>query len=207
MLNPKVFSIWHLILSSIPNFIGGGSSVVIAMVWTILTDAISPERRTSLFYQMHAMMLILSTLFRPIAGWMLSINPWLSMWTGLGSLAISTCLTLLIPETLHLAQSSSGQHANAQASHLPPLGPKQSIIRTAWSTAKKDASRVWQLLRSSKKILPLVLALALYSPIHTGFEMNMLQYVTKRFDWDWSKVSLPPLPNFVQRVSDFNHWP
>ncbi|KAM0245081.1 hypothetical protein ACHAQJ_010660 [Trichoderma viride] len=189
LLNPTVFSIWYLVLSALPNLIGGGGSVIIAMVWTILADAISPEKRTFLFYQMHAMMLILSIIFRPIAGWMLSINPWLSMWTGLGSLAISTCMTLLIPETLHLSQSSSGQRANGQASHLPPLGPKQSVIRTAWSTAKKDASRVWQLLQKSKNLLPVVLTLAFYSPIHVAFEMNMLQYITKRFDWDWSKAT------------------
>jgi MFS family permease len=191
VLNPTVFSVWYLILSAVPNLIGGGGSVVIAMVWTILTDAVSPEKRTSLFYQMHAMMLLLSIVFRPIAGWMLSINPWLSMWTGLGSLALSTCMTLLIPETLHLSQSSGGHSAHGQVSHLPPLGPKQSVIRTAWNTARKDASRVWQLLHNSKNLLPIVLALAFYSPIHIAFEMNMLQYVTKRFDWDWSKVRPP----------------
>jgi hypothetical protein len=142
---------------------------------------------------MHAMMLILSTIFRPIAGWMLSINPWLSMWTGLGSLALSTAMTLLIPETLHLAQSSGGQQAHGHAPQFPPLGPKQGVIRTAWEIARKDASRVWQLLHNSKNLYPLILGLAFYTPIHTGFEMNMLQYVTARFEWDWSKVSLSSL--------------
>lgn len=192
VLNPTVFSIWYLVLSAVPNLIGGGGSVIIAMVWTILTDAIAPEKRTALFYRMHAMMLVLSTIFRPIAGWMLSINPWLSMWTGLGSLAISTALTLLIPETLHLAQSSNGQQAHGHAPHFPPLGPKQSVIRTAWETARKDALRVWQLLHNSKNLYPLILGMAFYTPVHTGFEMNMLQYVTARFGWDWSKVSPPP---------------
>lgn len=189
LLNPTVFSIWYLVLSAVPNLIGGGGSVIIAMVWTILTDAIAPEKRTTLFYQMHAMMLILSTIFRPIAGWMLSINPWLSMWTGLGSLALSTALTLLIPETLHLAQSSNGQQAHGHASHFPPLGPKKGVIRTAWETASKDALRVWQLLQNSKNLYPLILGMAFYTPIHTGFEMNMLQYVTARFEWDWSKAT------------------
>lgn len=193
VLNPTVFSVWYLVLSAVPTLIGGGGSVTIAMVWTILTDAIAPEKRTSLFYQMHAMMLILSTIFRPIAGWMLSINPWLSMWTGLGSLALSTAMTLLIPETLHLAQSSSGQQAHGHAPQFPPLGPKQGVIRTAWEIARKDASRVWQLLHNSKNLYPLILGLAFYTPIHTGFEMNMLQYVTARFEWDWSKVSLSSL--------------
>ncbi|KAM0486204.1 hypothetical protein ACHAPX_000908 [Trichoderma viride] len=189
LLNPTVFSIWYLVLSAVPNLIGGGGSVIIAMVWTILTDAIAPEKRTTLFYQMHAMMLVLSTIFRPIAGWMLSINPWLSMWTGLGSLAISTALTLLIPETLHLAQSSNGQQAHGHAPHFPLLGPKQGVIRTAWETARKDALRVWQLLQNSKNLYPLILGMAFYTPIHTGFEMNMLQYVTARFGWDWSKAT------------------
>ncbi|KAM0463489.1 hypothetical protein ACHAO4_000204 [Trichoderma viride] len=189
LLNPTVFSIWYLVLSAVPNLIGGGGSVIIAMVWTILTDAIAPEKRTTLFYQMHAMMLILSTIFRPIAGWMLSINPWLSMWTGLGSLALSTALTLLIPETLHLAQSSNGQQAHGHGSHFPPLGPKQGVVRTAWDTARKDALRVWQLLQNSKNLYPLILGMAFYTPIHTGFEMNMLQYVTARFGWDWSKAT------------------
>lgn len=201
VLNPTVFSIWYLVLSAVPNLIGGGGSVIIAMVWTILTDAIAPEKRTTLFYQMHAMMLVLSTIFRPIAGWMLSINPWLSMWTGLGSLAISTALTLLIPETLHLAQSSNGQQAHGHAPHFPLLGPKQGVIRTAWETARKDALRVWQLLQNSKNLYPLILGMAFYTPIHTGFEMNMLQYVTARFGWDWSKVSLSPPLNLILPAS------
>ncbi|KAH7166369.1 major facilitator superfamily domain-containing protein [Dactylonectria macrodidyma] len=195
LYHPDAFSIWHLLLGSIPTLIGGGGSVVTAMVWTILSDSIPAARRTSLFYQLHAMMLILSAAFRPVAAWLLSIDPWLPMWIGLAALVVSMFSTLLIPETLHLHKLADEERRRMDRvnGHLADDGEllkaKQSVIQTAWSTTRKDFSRIWHFMANSKHIILLIVAYGLCYPINIAFEMNMLQYVTKRFNWDWSTAT------------------
>ncbi|KAF7552330.1 hypothetical protein G7Z17_g4416 [Cylindrodendrum hubeiense] len=195
LYRPDVFSIWHLLLGSIPTLIGGGVSVVGAIVWTILSDSIPAAKRTSLFYQLHAMMLILSAAARPVAAWLLSIDPWLPMWIGLGALVLSLFSSLLIPETLQLrtiADDEVRQFEEADGHQLGDaelLKSKQSVLQTAWSTSKQDFSRVWQFIFGSKNLLLLIVAYGLCYPIDIAFEMNMLQYATKRFGWDWSTAT------------------
>lgn len=199
VLRPSVFSIWYLLLGSIPMLIGGGWSVVAAMVWTILSDSIPPAKRTSLFYQLHAMMLILSATFRPVAAWLLSIDPWLPMWIGLGALVISMFSSLLIPETLYLHEMANEERRQVEDANGElrvddePFKSKHGVLQTAWGTTKKDFSRVWHLILGSKDIMLLIIAYGLCYPINIAFEMNMLQYVTNRFNWDWSTVSSYPL--------------
>ena len=173
------------------------------MIWTILSDAVPNEKRASLFYQLHAMMLILSAAFRPVSAWLMSINAWLPMWIGLGALILSMFSTLLIPETLQLQHSPDDKHhqLGSNSSLLKPGG-----LRIAWTAARKNISHIGRVVLGSENIMLLVLAYALGYPIMIAFEMNMLQYVTKRFNWDWSTVSKPsvsddPIPAFVDLTS------
>lgn len=152
-----------------------------AMVWTILTDSTSPTNRIALFYKIYAMMLILSAVFRPFAAWLLSIDLWLPLWLGLVALVLSMLSTLFIPETLQLRQVDA---------HQGPLHRSNSgWLSRMTKTVVKELSRVWSFVLASKHIMLLVLADGLCSPIYIAFEMNMLQYVTKRFHWGWSMVN------------------
>jgi hypothetical protein len=152
------------------------------MVWTILTDSTTASNRTSLFYQMHAMMLILSAAFRPVAAWLLSIDPWLPMWIGLVALVASMFSTLLIPETLQPRKLADHEH--------PVLAKgRGGLLQTTVSTAVQELSRIWRFILGSKSIMLLVMADGLMNPIYMAFEMNMLQYVTNRFKWDWSSAT------------------
>lgn len=140
------------------------------------------------------MMLILSAAFRPVAGWLLSIDPWLPMWIGLGALVISMFSSLLIPETLQLRKMADDEHRQFEEANQERLGEdelklKEGVIPMAWNTTKKDFSRIWHFVLGSKNIMFLIVAYGLCYPIMIAFEMNMLQYVTKRFGWDWSTVS------------------
>ena len=163
------------------------------MVWTILTDSTSVSNRTSLFYQMHAMMLILSAAFRPVAAWLLSIDPWLPMWIGLVALVASMFSTLLIPETLRLRKLADREHP------VPTKG-RRGLLHTALSAAAQELSRIWRFILGSRSIMLLVMADGLMNPIYMAFEMNMLQYVTNRFKWDWSAATYLTTVNKVTSV-------
>lgn len=193
MLQPDVFSIWHLLLDAIPTLIGGGVPVITAMVWTILTDVVPPEDRTLLFYQLHAMMLVLSAAVRPVAAWLMDIDPWLPMWMGLISLILSMFSTLLIPETrrFHQEKADGEQPGSGQRSELGSK-LKQDAMAFSWATAKKELLRIWDFILTSRNLMLLTLAYALCTQIYMGFEMTVLQYATVRLDWSWSKVSDQP---------------
>ncbi|KAI9756993.1 MAG: hypothetical protein M1815_002328 [Lichina confinis] len=191
--HPDAFSIWHLLPGSIALLVGGGAPSITAMVWTILTDSTSASNRTSLFYQMHAMMLLLSAAFRPVAAWLLSIDPWLPMWIGLVALVASMFSTLLIPETLRLRKLADLEH--------PVLAKgRRGLLQTALSAAAQELSRIWHFIRGPRSIMLLVMADGLMNPIYMAFEMNMLQYVTNRFKWDWSAATYLTTVNKVTSV-------
>lgn len=163
------------------------------MVWTILTDSTVASNRTSLFYQMHAMMLILSAAFRPVAAWLLSIDPWLPMWIGLVALVTSMLSTLLIPETLQLRKLADHEHPALVMS-------RRGLLQTTRSKAAKELSRIWRFILGSKSIMLLVMADGLMNPIYMAFEMNMLQYVTNRFKWAWDTATYLTTVNKVTSV-------
>ncbi|KAI9147530.1 MFS efflux pump atnC [Paramyrothecium foliicola] len=188
LLQPNVFTTWYLIFGPIPTIIGGGAPAITAMVWTILTDTVPVETRTTLFYQMHAMMLILSAICRPIAAWLLSINPWLPMWIGLGALVVGMFSSLLIPETLHFHKAAGSRLQNGTNHHdVSPSKPKS--LASALASAQKNLKHVWSSIFKSRSLMLLIAGYGLCYPFFIAYEMNLLQYTTARYKWQWSTAT------------------
>ncbi|GAB0138226.1 hypothetical protein EsDP_00006465 [Epichloe bromicola] len=195
---PERFSIWFLLLGYIATLIGGGTSVITAMVWTLLTDVIPPEQRSTIFYQLHAMMFVMSIISRPISAYLMSVDPWFPMWIGIAALALGTASSLAIPETLHavaVMKSTEPENENDDSDneengmYRPPFNTMRSTVQVSFGTLKARMAEIWHLIFHSKHLMFLVAALAACAPITIAFEMNILQYMTARFNWTWSKAT------------------
>lgn len=197
--DPERFSIWFLLLGYAATLIGGGTSVITAMVWTLLTDVIPPEQRSTIFYQLHAMMFVMSIISRPISAYLMGVDPWFPMWIGIAALALGTASSLFIPETLHAVAVMKGTERENENNESddeengmfrPPFNTMRSTVRVSFGTLKARMAEIWHLVFHSKHLMFLVAALAACAPITIAFEMNVLQYMTARFNWTWSKVCL-----------------
>jgi MFS family permease len=202
VLCPDTFSIWSILYGNVFYLIGGGGQMVVAMLWTIVADVVPVAERTSVFYRIYAMNLLISVAINPVAGWLLSIDPWLATWVGCGVLAVGILSSALIPETLKLRQEADKKRRGDQGTSSAPivgepeeqpmkmLGVKE-LARRAWFSTKDDVSHVWRFIFASKTVVLLLLAYGPFYLIRLAFVLDILQYMTRRFNWEWSTVRAP----------------
>lgn len=195
---PDTFPIWSILYGSIFLLIGGGSQMVVAMITTVVADVVPVSERTGTFYLIYAMNLLISIAVNPLAAFLLSIDPWLAIWTGNIVLTIGMLSSGFIPETLKFRQAADikfhGQHCSSAAQQASQLPLKQfpsarEMAQRAWSSAKNDVSHVWRFIFASKTVLLLLLAYGPFYLIKLTFNLDILQYMTRRFHWEWSTVS------------------
>lgn len=200
LLCPDTFSIWSILYGNVFYLIGGGGQMVVAMLWTIVADVVPVAERTSVFYRIYAMNLLISVAINPVAGWLLSIDPWLATWVGCGVLAVGILSSALIPETLKLRQEADKKRRGDQGTSSAPivgepeeqpmkmLGVKE-LARRAWFSTKDDVSHVWRFIFASKTVVLLLLAYGPFYLIRLAFVLDILQYMTRRFNWEWSTAT------------------
>jgi hypothetical protein len=214
VLYPDIFSIWAILGDSIFFLIGGGGQMAVAMVYTIVADVVPVEERTDMFFRLVALVLVFNVVFNPISAWLLQYDPWLSMWIGFGFMVFGTLCILLIPETMHLRRKGDMQHneehENEQLNDVSPS--KHHVLKQAWFGIKNDMQHVWRFIFASKSIMILMFATAFFFPSRIVLSGILLQYMSKRFEWSWSKVShllkfLSFQPaNFATGYIRLDHW-
>ncbi|OTA06959.1 hypothetical protein A9Z42_0077860 [Trichoderma parareesei] len=200
LLFPDTFSIWSILYGNVFYLIGGGGQMVVAMLWTIVADVVPVAERTSVFYRIYAMNLLISVAINPVAGWLLSIDPWLATWVGCGVLAVGILSSALIPETLKLRQEADKKRrGDRDLSSAPIVGEPEEqpmkllgvkeLARRAWFSTKDDVSHVWRFIFTSKTVVLLLLAYGPFYLIRLAFVLDILQYMTRRFNWEWSTAT------------------
>lgn len=168
------------------------------MIYTAYSDAVPVAQRTILFYQVHAIVQIAAVAATPLAATLLRIDPWLAVWVGYGLWVLGTMCVLLLPETLTLRQKAddrmrSGSVSGAQADETSSDRPVknltfQSMVQQAMFSIHNDMAHLWRFLLGSKGIMLLIISNGFYFPIRIAFNVDLLQYITKRFNWAWSTV-------------------
>ncbi|KAF7552435.1 hypothetical protein G7046_g7408 [Stylonectria norvegica] len=201
LLFPNTFSIWATLPASLFFLIGGGVPMAGAMIWTIVADVIPVAERTSMFYKINAASLTFNVIVNPISALLMKHDPWIAVWLGLGLLIIGTFSPILIPETLTLQQKVDARHRHEQAAHgvgtvlhgadepVVVDMSKHAIIKQAWFTVRNDIGHVRRFIFASKTVMVLILCFGAFSPIRMSYTYILLQYLSKRFDWDWSKAT------------------
>lgn len=198
--NPERFSVWSVIYGNIAYLIGGGSTVAVAMCYTVVTDAIPASKRANAFYYIIAVSRIITVLVSPISAYLLSIDPWMTQSVGFGVTAVGVFLTLALPETLRIRLSADDKRRADQNTASAPLVVAQdsrtssvtfaSFMKRSWAAAKNDMSHIWNFLLGSKSIMALIVASGFLFPVRIAFAQDLPQYMTKRYNWTWSDVRM-----------------
>ena len=196
---PDHFSAWAVIWGNVAALIGGGGNMVSAMVYTLLSDAIPVDIRTSVFYGIYAMALILKVVVVPISAVLMGLNPWLALWLGYGILIVGMFSALLIPETLTLRRTADSKRRGSISGHGPlqddhgvavaSLVKKHTWAQNILFSLKNNTSHVVHFVFAAKSIVLLLFAYSISFLNRLNFRLNLLQFLTKRFHWDWPTVS------------------
>lgn len=196
VMYPDVFSIWNVLYGSIAYVIGGGGQMATSMIFTMLTDTTPSAQRSVTFYYVSAVQRIVTVASTPLAAKLLSIDPWVTLWIGYGCFVLGVVATLFLPETLKLRQSADDlRRGELNESIAPQAVPSkrlsaQSVLSQALFSARNDVAHLWRFLIGSNSVMTLISAAGFVYPVVIAFSGDFLQYLTKRFNWTWSTVSI-----------------
>lgn len=192
---PDVFSVWLMAPAGLFLLVGGGPTMVTAMIWTMLADVTPVAERASVFYLLMALALILSATLTPLAGWLMTFTPWLPLWIGFAVCWVGTATSFLLPETsavlLRPQRTSAPEPPDEDDEPVKTTDDNSSnnIFSSAWTALRRDAHRVYAFTLSSRRITALALLTALHHPFLVGMVVYGLQYMTARFAWSWTRAT------------------
>ncbi|KAK3939792.1 efflux pump ustT [Diplogelasinospora grovesii] len=191
---PTVLPLRLIWISFLFNFIGGGITVFSAMILSIASDVSTDEQRSTAFSYLGASMMIGAVLANPVTYWVMELGgTWVSIYAGLGLMTVLTVAAFRFPETLqttrHKGDDDAHQEDEDGNENNMPKGGLQKLLEQSRAGVTRFSDFVRLLATEERRV-----GLVLLSVVLTTFGRNaasiLMQYVTARFNWSWSKAGL-----------------
>ncbi|KAK2600216.1 hypothetical protein QQS21_005012 [Conoideocrella luteorostrata] len=181
--------IW--LVAVIATAIGGGISILEALILTIASDVSTPKQRTNIFFYFGASTVATPLLGNPLAYLAMEKGgPWLTSCIGCACNVAAFLLILAVPETINVKNVPDQDVTNSSAS-LPTNDA--SYLRLRWDEAILSAKNALKCLRAvvwDNKKLSLILISTLFTKIGAYVNLILLQYIAKRFSLSWAEANL-----------------
>ncbi|KAE8147984.1 MFS general substrate transporter [Aspergillus avenaceus] len=181
---PGMIPTQYILVSPLFNALGGGGTVLVANLYSILSDVVAETDRASAFFIMTLASLVGASIGPAISARLMeAFSPWVPVLLGFFVVPIGVGVLVFIPETFPLSRQGSTSEAN----NVVPERPQHR-------TLKPQLLKSLQLLRASIAMLQspsIVLILATFLiriPEVLATSQFFAQYVSKRFDWPLSKA-------------------
>ncbi|KAK0388418.1 hypothetical protein NLU13_4662 [Sarocladium strictum] len=184
---PSIFPIRLLWATPIITLVGGGTAVLIPMLFAIVTAAVSEAQRSTAFFYLGAATQVGSLLSSPAAYLCMKVNVWLPVFIGFGCLGIATGICLVIPVAEHNVKpenTSSTRDSQGDDAH------EEGRTLHRWlshATQQTDAMFRWVGDHKSVTLFLITLLLTTLGKYASALEM---QYISQRYKWSWSEAGL-----------------
>ncbi|OIW31379.1 MFS general substrate transporter [Coniochaeta ligniaria NRRL 30616] len=176
-----IFPLWTIWFGSAFQLIGGSSSVMTAMMYTMAADVTPAAERAIVFMQVNAWFLVAEMISGPLASVLMHRSPWLAVAVGFILLIVSNIVALVFPETLDIQRQKDKQDAAAHGD--------QTKIQRLWAICKKDVLEVYDFVLTNQRTTFLLLSLVFVVLGKFVLEL-LLQYATARYHWSWDKAAI-----------------
>ena len=122
----------------------------------------------------------------PLSGYLMERDSWLPMNISLALLIIGNALVLLLPETL-------AERAVVESEDDAEPPKRRQVLLTHVKEYFVSLKDVWTFIVANK---PLMLLMTSMVFVVLGKYISVLlgQYITARYNWKWSKVSISERP-------------
>lgn len=180
-----VFPLRAIWLASLSWIIGGGPTVALLVVWTMLADLSTDEKRAALFFQVGLVSQIASFVASAISSPLMALNPWIPLFLGCGIVSIGLGCVFSLPETMNKVKLSEAETPFSDDSEAP------------WSS---DFTRVLISRNITRFIQPYSflftrpLLMLVFSAFAVQFARKSLAfltlYVSTRFGWSIARAHL-----------------
>ncbi|EXV03955.1 MFS transporter [Metarhizium robertsii] len=185
---PSVFSPRLVWLGSAFALVGGGAPVFNAVTFAIVSGVVSERKRSVVFLYIAAAVLGSQLVASPLVYVLINVDTWLPVYCGLGCLWLATAVAFSIPRMM-LASSPALEHVKTEEAQESRAQAQPARYHRLMGVAK---AAVW-FARGNVLVVVLLLTFLVTSLGRLAQEI-ILQYITKRYGWSWSEVSISISP-------------
>ncbi|KAL9624637.1 MAG: hypothetical protein Q9160_001302 [Pyrenula sp. 1 TL-2023] len=190
---PNMLPLRLVWLAPMLETIGGGVQVGTSMFFTIAADVSSKRDRASVFMKLSATEMLAQIVGTPLAATLMRRSNWLPLVISSMLLVVTGLLATTLPETHPIHRGAGSPLPDAVSEEAAYSGHVEPILQSEafFGAARKLVLRT---IKSSKHILQniaidLSLGVFLLVACSSHSWALLLQYVSKKFDWEYSTVN------------------
>ena len=161
--------------SSMALFIGGGGEVFHSMVYTMASDIVTEERRTTVFVVLGSLSYLAEITVTPVAVGLMHLDPWVPLLTADAIMVALIALAFAISEP---QQAYQRLNSDADGQDVSPCVPAHAP--SGWGVVR--------LVFGNKTAVAVFLTLLMTSGQRSINDL-LLIYVSKKFDWTIAQAS------------------
>ncbi|KAI5250085.1 MFS general substrate transporter [Aureobasidium subglaciale] len=174
--------------SALHALVFGGSPVLSAMLFVIISDVTNQDTRSAILLRIFSANLSANFICPPIAAWIMTRNPLVAVFIGVGCFAIGAPICLWIPETLGYQQpiTKSDEESNDEEESRSTSAIRiQGFLRQCYEPLVESTD---YFLRDKRVILLIVT----FVPIMLTVTLVplLLQYTSTRYGMTFSEATL-----------------
>ncbi|KAJ5719578.1 hypothetical protein N7493_007156 [Penicillium malachiteum] len=181
---PRLINVQTILAGPMLTVLGGGSTVMLANLYTIASDLVDQPDRASAFFLMALSRLVAASLGPAISSKLMqSYTPWIAALTSLFINLLSLVPLLFVPETLSTAKNTEPIDHDVMDSEQSEPGSFGYYISRSFKSLLASFS--------SLKSYSLVIVLSTFLPVAAEImetSQFMAQYISKRFGWSLAKA-------------------
>lgn len=146
--------------------------------------------RSTTFFYLAAAVIGGEMISSPLVYFLMEVDLWLAIWLGLGCLIAATIMTIFMPETRPKTPPASQDVAgDTEASVDEPDRKSLWWLRKGRAELRRLGEAALEFARGNWQVMALLFTL-LVTTLGRFAQEILLQYVTKRYGWSWSQVSI-----------------
>ncbi|KAL4807363.1 MFS general substrate transporter [Aspergillus unguis] len=175
-----VFPLRAIWLASFSWIIGGGPTVALALIWTMLADLTADSDRAVLFFRVGLASQVAGFIASAASSGLMAVNPWIPLLFGCGTVMAGLGGAWSLPETINLLK-------------VERRGRRDSRERSG-SERERRGRKIRSLIRPylfifTPRLLSLLCSFVL-SQLALGSSSFLTQYISTRFNWSLAKAQL-----------------
>jgi hypothetical protein len=181
------FSLRVTWFSALHALICGGSPVLSALLFVVISDITNQDSRSAILLRVYSANLSGNLLCPPIVAWIMTRNPWAAVSIGVGCFCVGIPLCCFIPETLGYQQPIRSDQRRRDEEETPATAKDQakSFLEQCYKPLAESIGYFMQDRR-------VVLLVIIFVPIMLTMTIVplLLQYASARYDLTFASATL-----------------
>ncbi|TQV92256.1 hypothetical protein V2A60_004543 [Cordyceps javanica] len=184
---PHVFPIRAIWFAALFTFVGGGGTVLNALIFATISSVAPGAHKTLLFSYLGAAVTAAQLVGSPLAWLIMRRSAWLTIYISFALLVLGAFCAVCIPDTCSAAKS-----ADSRSSATWKLRDvcKASFVKRQLIAAGQTVRHIFRTQFLEQRTLGLLLSSLLFTTLGKSFTVLLAQYVARRFGWTWGQTGL-----------------